>query len=174
MVIRRLVALVAVALAGCTGVPEGVETIGDFDLERYLGTWYEIARLDHRFERGLTNVEANYSRRADGGIRVVNRGYDPRGGAWQEAVGKAYPIGEEGQGRLKVSFFGPFYASYNIIALDPGYRYAMVTGPDRSYLWILAREPALESEVLKGLIAQAAELGYATGELIFPQQAVAE
>jgi apolipoprotein D and lipocalin family protein len=154
-------------LGACTGIPAGVEPVSDFELERYLGRWYEIARLDHRFERGLTAVTAEYSRRDDGGVRVVNRGYDADAGEWQSATGKAYFVDAPDTGRLKVSFFGPFYGAYNVIALDEDYRWAMVAGPSLDYLWILARTPALDDAVVSRLVDQAARLGFATGELIF-------
>jgi apolipoprotein D and lipocalin family protein len=164
------ICLAALTLVACTGIPSGVEAVHGFDLQRYLGTWYEIARLDHSFERGLTRVTAHYNRRADGGVRVVNRGYDPESGKWREAVGRAYPVGASDVGRLKVSFFGPFYAGYNIIALDrEHYRYAMVCGPNRTYLWILAREPTLAPSILKRLLDRAKALGFATDQLIFVQ-----
>jgi apolipoprotein D and lipocalin family protein len=153
--------------AGCTGIPEGVSAVQDFELKRYLGTWYEIARLDHRFERGLSNVSATYTPRDDGGIDVVNRGYDASAGEWDEATGKAYFIGEPDVGRLKVSFFGPFYGAYNILELDrEGYQYALVAGPNRSYLWILARSPDPDPATVERLVATAAELGFPTDELI--------
>ena len=162
-----LLAAVAIFLTACTGAPEGVEPVSGFELNRYLGTWYEIARLDHRFERGLSNVTATYSLRDDGGVRVINRGYDAEDGEWSEAEGKAYFVGDEDTGQLKVSFFGPFYGGYNIIELDKeGYRYSMVAGPDRSYLWILSREPDLDDAVLERLLAKAGELGFPLGELI--------
>lgn len=162
-----LLAAVAIFLTACTGAPEGVEPVSGFELNRYLGTWYEIARLDHRFERGLSNVTATYSLRDDGGVRVINRGYDAEDGEWNEAEGKAYFVGDEDTGQLKVSFFGPFYGGYNIIELDKeGYRYSMVAGPDRSYLWILSREPDLDDAVLERLLAKAGELGFPLGELI--------
>jgi len=155
-------------LASCTGVPEGVSAVDGFELDRYLGTWYEIARLDHRFERGLTNVTANYSLRQDSGVRVLNRGYREESGEWREAEGKAYFVDAPDIGRLKVSFFGPFYGAYNIIALDKdGYRFAMVAGPNRSYLWILARDPRLDPAIVDTLIGQARSLGFPTDELIF-------
>jgi apolipoprotein D and lipocalin family protein len=155
-------------LASCTGVPDGVQPVRGFDIERYLGTWYEIARLDHRFERGLSRVTADYSLREEGGINVINRGYDAETAEWKEVVGKAFPNDEPGIGRLKVSFFGPFYGGYNIIALDDaGYQYSMVCGPDRSYLWILARTPALDSSLVEDLVARAAALGFSVEELIF-------
>ncbi len=160
--------LVPILLAGCSGVPDGVDVVTDFELRRYLGTWYEIARLDHSFERGLSQVTATYRMREDGGISVSNRGYDAQAGKWNEAEGKAYPAGEPGEGRFKVSFFGPFYSGYNIIELDrDDYRYALVSGPDRSYLWILARTPQLEQVTVDRLVAGAAALGYPTDDLIF-------
>jgi apolipoprotein D and lipocalin family protein len=159
--------LLALSLAGCTGIPEGVEPVRGFDLQRYLGTWYEIARLDHPFERGLSNVSANYTLRDDGGVRVLNRGFDAAEGEWKEVEGKAYFVEEPDVGRLKVSFFGPFYASYNVIALDKeGYRHALVSGPNTDYLWILAREPTLPPEVQEALIAQAKAAGFPTNDLI--------
>jgi len=159
-------------LAGCTGTPAGVTPVSPFELDRYLGTWYEIARLDHRFERGLSQVTADYSRRDDGGIRVVNRGYDAARDSWQEAEGRAYPVGDPTVGHLKVSFFGPFYGGYCVIALDQeAYRYALVSGPTRDYLWILARTPVLEADIVDRLVDQARQLGYPAGELIFVDQA---
>ena len=162
-----LIAAVAIFGAACTGAPEGVEPVTGFELDRYLGTWYEIARLDHSFERGLSNVTAGYSLRDDGGVRVVNRGYNAEDGEWDEAEGKAYFVGDEDVGQLKVSFFGPFYGGYNVIELDKnGYQYSMVAGPDRSYLWILSRTPDLDDAVLERLLAKAGELGFPLGELI--------
>ena len=153
-------------LAGCTGVPEGLAPVRGFDLERYLGRWHEIARLDHSFERGLSRVTADYSRRDDGGVRVLNRGYDAAKGTWKEAEGRAYPIGAADVASLKVSFFGPFYGGYHVMALDPDYRWALVAGPSRDYLWILAREPELDPEVYERLVAQAAAGGFPVDGLI--------
>jgi len=171
-----LVCLLTLAAAGCTGLPPGVKAVDDFDVHRYLGRWYEIARLDHSFERGLSRVTATYTLRKDDGIRVVNRGYDAAAGEWREAVGKAYLIGKPGQGRLKVSFFGPFYSSYNIIALggqasQGPYTYAVVCGPNRSYLWILARRPYLDASTLARLTEQARALAFDTDALIHVDQA---
>lgn len=164
---RRLLLVAVIALSGCTGIPKGIEPVQDFELEPYLGTWYEIARLDHRFERGLSNVTANYSMRDDGGVRVLNRGYRAESGRWDEAEGKAYFIGDSSVGRLKVSFFGPFYGAYNIFELGENYEYSMVAGPNRSYLWILAREPELPRATLDELLSKAEAAGYDTSELIF-------
>jgi apolipoprotein D and lipocalin family protein len=175
-----LLTILAVFMTACTGAPEGVEPVSDFELDRYLGTWYEIARLDHRFERGLSNVTANYSLRDDGGVKVINRGYNAEDQEWDEAEGKAYFVGDEDVGQLKVSFFGPFYGGYNVIELDKaGYQYSMVAGPDRSYLWILSRSPDLDDAVLERLLAKAGDLGFPLDELIMvehdsPPDAAAE
>lgn len=162
------VILMALFLGSCVKVPEGIETVSGFELDRYLGKWYEIARLDHSFERGLTHVTADYSLRDDGGIKVVNRGYDAKENEWQEAIGKGYFVKSPDSGQLKVSFFGPFYGAYNIIALDKAeYRYALVSGPDHSYLWILARTPELDPEILEDLVTRAKAMKFPTEDLIF-------
>ena len=155
-------------ISGCSGAPEGTSAVSGFELNRYLGTWYEIARLDHRFERGLTNVTASYTLRDDGGVRVVNRGFNTGKGTWNEAVGKAYPVGSPDLGQLKVSFFGPFYGGYNILELDmDNYQYALVAGPNRSYLWILARSPDLSDDIVQSLVEKARRLGFPVDELIY-------
>jgi apolipoprotein D and lipocalin family protein len=165
---RKLIFYMSIFFMGCVGIPDNITPVKGFDIERYKGTWYEIARLDHSFERGLEKVTAEYSARADGGITVVNRGFDPRSGIWKKAVGKAYFVGDPHEGRLKVSFFGPFYGGYNIIALDEsGYSYALVCGPDTSYLWILAREPHLDESIKSGLVQKAKAFGFETGKLIY-------
>ena len=166
-----LILLPAMILSGCLGIPEDLEAVTGFEVNRYLGTWYEIARLDHSFERGLIKVKAEYSLREDGGIKVVNVGYDPRKNRWKESVGKAYFIGNVEEGRLKVSFFGPFYGAYNIISLDKqDYSSALVCGPNRSYLWILSRSPNMPDSKTKELIRLAEQYGFPTDELIFVEQ----
>ena len=167
----QLVFALTVLLPFSTAVamPDGAKAVTGFQLERYLGTWHEIARLDHFFERGLTQVTATYSMRDDGGVRVVNRGYKAKKDKWKDAEGKAYIVEEQDIGRLKVSFFGPFYGAYNIIALEPdNYSYALVIGNNTKYMWILAREPELDPAVLESLLSKARELGFATDELIYP------
>lgn len=155
-------------LAGCVGTPSGIEPVTGFEVERYLGKWYEIARLDHSFERGLTHVTAEYARRDDGGLRVVNSGWDTRRGERDVAEGKAYFTGDPDVASLKVSFFGPFYGGYNVIALDrDDYAWAMVCGPNRGYLWILARDPQLAPAVRERLVNQARALGFEVEELIW-------
>ena len=165
---RKISVLLVFLLSGCVGIPRNVTPVDNFALNRYLGKWYEIARLDHSFERGLTNVTADYSLRNDGGVRVLNRGYSEKDGKWKDVEGRAYFVQQPDIGHLKVSFFGPFYGSYVIFELDrEGYQYSLVSGPNKSYLWILARDPEIGEELKKALIAKAATLGFDTNKLIF-------
>jgi apolipoprotein D and lipocalin family protein len=173
LLLPALLLLPILLAAGCTGVPKGIEPVRGFDAERYLGTWYEIARLDHRFERGLEQVTATYSPREDEGIAVLNRGFDPAKAVWKTVEGRAYFQSTPDIGSLKVSFFGPFYGGYHVFELDPEYRWAMVSGPTRDYLWILARQPQLPADILNDLIAKARDAGFETGALIFPPPSVA-
>ena len=169
--IKRLLLFISILMSGCVNIPENVSPVAGFDIDRYLGTWYEIARLDHSFERGLERVTAEYSLRDDGGIKVVNKGLDPQKNRWKEAIGKAYFVGDSNLGSLKVSFWGPFYSSYNIIALDKkNYSYSMVCGPNKSYLWILAREPHMEESLKFELVNLAKDLGFETEKLIHVTQ----
>lgn len=162
----------ALTLAACsTAPPEGVRPVNEFDLNRYLGQWYEIARLDHSFERGMSDVNATYQLQEDGSVKVINRGYDTQRQAWKEAIGRALFIGDRSIASLKVSFFGPFYGGYHVIALDQqNYRWSLVAGPDRDYLWILARDKTLPGEVREQLVSQAKALGFATEQLIWVEQ----
>ena len=158
-------------LAGCTSAPQGIMPVDNFDLDRYLGTWYEIARLDHRFERGLSEVSATYSKRSDGGVDVINRGFNSQANKWKEAKGRAYFIGEPDVARLKVTFFWPFYGGYNVIELDQeNYSYALICGPNKKYLWILSRTKKLDEAVTEALIDKAKALGFTTSELILVKQ----
>lgn len=161
--------VLAAGLAGCsTTPPEGVPVVSPFDVARYEGRWYEIARLDHSFERGLTDVSATYRRQPDGSVEVVNRGYDAERQAWREARGRAVFTGDPRVASLKVSFFGPFYGGYHVVALDHDhYRWAMVIGPSREYLWILARERRLADPVRDRLLEHARALGIDVHELIW-------
>ena len=167
---RYILLVFAFLLTSCSyETPPNVTPQKDFELQRYLGTWYEIARLDHRFERGMEQITATYSLREDGGVKVLNRGYKTREGKWSEAEGKAYLLKDKETGFLKVSFFGPFYGSY--IVMDTDYEsYTMISGPDYSYFWILSRTPKLEAKTLKRLLNKAQKLGFATDKLIYPQQ----
>lgn len=162
---------ISILLTGCLGMPAKVSPVKEFDLSRYLGRWYEIARLDHSFERGLEQVTAEYSMRDDGGVSVKNRGYSPTEKQWKEAEGKAYFVNGTEEGYLKVSFFGPFYGSYVVFELDDeNYEYAFVSGPDLSYLWLLSRKPTLTQGVIDRFVEQAEALGFNTKNLIFVKQ----
>ncbi|MEX0740749.1 MAG: lipocalin family protein [Pseudohongiella sp.] len=170
------VLLFTLTLAACSSAPpDGLSVVDNFDINRYTGRWYEIARLDHRFERGLSNVTAEYELQEDNSVSVLNRGYNNDEQQWDEADGRAKFVGDPSQGSLKVSFFGPFYGGYHIIALDQddgrnheqdSYQWAMISGPSRDYLWILAREPVLDSTVYDALIKQAGDSGFAIEDLI--------
>ena len=157
-------------LQGCTGTPAGVTPVTPFELNRYLGEWHEIARLDHRFERGLTEVTANYSLRDDGGVTVINRGFSAEDGDWQQAEGKAYFVGNTNTGALKVSFFGPFYGGYNIAKLSDDYSVALVVGPSTDYAWLLARSKTPAKALCDDYMAFASSLGIGAGQWIWLQQ----
>lgn len=163
--------LLCLLLSACTRPPEGIVPVSHFQIDRYLGKWYEIARFDHAFERGLSDVSAHYRLLPDGNIEVVNRGYDANKSEWREATGVAKFRGEPTVGSLKVSFFGPFYGGYHIAALDSQhYRWALIVGSSRDYLWILARERTLTGEVRQQLIKKIEQLGFAADQLIWVSQ----
>lgn len=165
---KLVTALLFFSLTGCLGMPEKVTPVENFNLDRYLGTWYEIARLDHRFERGLTQVTATYSLRDDGGIDVLNRGFSEEKNKWQDATGKAYFVDDSDVGYLKVSFFGPFYGSYVVFELDQDdYQYAFVTGPDTDYLWFLSRTKEVDESVVQKFLTMADERGFDTSDVQF-------
>ncbi len=165
---KKIIALLcSLFVMSCVELPEGVKPVSNFKLNNYLGKWYEIARLDHRFEKGLNNVTAEYALREDGGVSVINRGYMAMHQEWRDAEGKAFFVGEPNIGHLKVSFFGPFYGSYGIIELDEDYQYALVCGDDTSYLWILSRTKMMDEYVLEELVDKAQALGFDTSKLIY-------
>jgi len=148
-------------------IPDGARAVKPFDGRKYLGKWYEIARLDFKYEKNLNNVTANYSRAEEGMIKVDNRGYNYVKKEWKQSVGKAKFVRDPQEGRLKVSFFGPFYSGYNVIALDENYRYALVAGNNLDYLWILSREKSIPDTVKENYLKLARELGYNTGKLVW-------
>lgn len=161
------VAALCLLLAGCTGHPDTVEPVRNFDISRYEGVWYEIMRLDHSFERGLTNVTATYTLRKDGAVDVLNRGFDPKNCRWKEARGVARFQGDKTVASLSVTFFWPFSGGYHVFALDEkDYRYAMVSGPSNNYLWILARKPELSADVTNRLINIAGRRKFPVDDLI--------
>lgn len=167
---RIWILLLAVLLSSCTGLPDKVTPVKSFEAERYLGTWYEIARLDHSFEKDLEQVTAEYQLRKDGGIRVVNRGVDKKSGEHKEAEGKAYFVGDADEAHLKVSFFGPFYSSYVVFELDDDYQYAFVAGYNHDYLWLLSRTPTVSPELKKQFVEKSNQLGFSTEDLIWVNQ----
>jgi apolipoprotein D and lipocalin family protein len=171
MIKKIQLVLICLMISGCLGMPKNVTPVQAFDLGRYLGKWYEIARLDHSFERGLEKVTAEYSLREDGGVNVRNRGFSPADNEWREADGKAYFVNSSEEGYLKVSFFGPFYGSYVVFELDrEGYQYAFVSGPDLSYLWLLSRTAEVPEAVMDEFISKSKALGFDTGQLILVKQ----
>ncbi len=164
----------ALLSVGCSITPpDNVKVVNNFELNRYLGSWYEVARLDHSFESGLQQVTANYSLRNDGGVKVINRGFNPEKNKWQQSEGKGYFTGPTSRAALKVSFFGPFYGGYNVIELDKDYQYALVCGPDKSYLWILSRTPQLQPAVKQHLLETAQHYGFDTNKLVWVDQSKA-
>ncbi len=151
------------------GNPFPPPAVRPFDLERFLGRWYEIVRLPHRFERDLDEVTAVYSRRTDNRIEVENSGVKPDGQR-KRATGKAKFAGDPTIGHLRVSFFWIFYADYIVAALDPDYQWAVVVSSSKKYFWILARTPQLDEELLASLIARAGEWGIDTSRIIRVRQ----
>ena len=162
--------LVTFLMSAFTGKPEGIKPVQNFDADRYLGKWYEVARLEHSFEKGLSEVTAEYTLRDDGGVKVINRGYSEESKKWSEAEGKAYFVEDAKTGYLKVSFFGPFYGSYIIFNLDDDYQYAFISGPDHDYLWLLSRSPTVSNDIKQQFIDQAETAGFDTSKLIFVKQ----
>lgn len=162
-----LIGIVAAALSSCATIPKGATAVKPFDKARYLGKWYEIARIDFKFEKDLDNTTAEYSLDRNGTIKVDNKGHIARSGEWKRAIGKAKFVGEENTAMLKVSFFGPFYSGYNVIALDNEYRYALVAGKNLKYLWILSRETSIPIGIKEEYLKVAEGIGYDTKDLLW-------
>ena len=165
--LKRLGILCIVLLVSCTGLPDNVEPVSQFDTEQYLGTWYEIARLDHSFERNLERVTATYGLNEDGSISVLNKGFNTEKDEWRQAEGVAKPMGSSDIAHLKVSFFGPFYGTYAVFELADDYSHAFVSGYNTDYLWLLAREPDVSAEVRQRFINESQALGFDTSKLIW-------
>ena len=169
-VIAAVTAAFLVVACSSPTPPPSVTVVSNFDAQRFLGTWYEIARMDHQFERGLEKVTVSYSAMDDGGIRVINRGYNPDRQMWQQSVGQAYFTGASNRAAMKISFIGPFYGGYNVIALDREYRHALVCGPDRNYLWLLSRTPTISAEMKQQMLHIATRQGFDVTKLIWVKQ----
>lgn len=163
-------AALAYSASASVRAPRGVEVVEDFNVDRYAGHWYELARIDHRFEKGLVQTSAHYSRGPDGSVQVLNRGFDPARKRWREARGRAVFTGSPDKASLKVSFFGPFYGGYHVVALDEEYRWAMVVGASLDYLWILSRTPTLPRGVRPRLLAQARAMGVDMDRIVWVPQ----
>ncbi|MGZ9898164.1 lipocalin family protein [Shewanella gaetbuli] len=162
-------------LTGCTVIDEKVSVVSNFDVNKYLGTWYEIARLDHSFERNMNKVTANYQLdKPSGKISVINKGFDTQSNQWDQAEGKAYFIEESNKGLLKVSFFGPFYGAYQIhdliIQPDGHYSDALVIGPDNTYAWILSRNKHIDAATQQRFISKMETLGISADSIIWVEQ----
>ena len=167
----QIIILLTVVLTACTSVPDKVSPVSPFNLERYMGTWYEIARMPHPFEEGLSRVTATYSQNDDGSVKVINRGFNAEEQQWSQAEGKAKFVGDPNTGHLKVSFFGPFYSSYVVFGLDQeNYQYAYVSGYNTDYAWLLAREKEVDEQRLEDFKEQLRSAGFAVEKLIEVQQ----
>lgn len=151
----------------CKTIPKNAVAVKPFNLKMYLGTWYEIARFDYKFEKNLNNVTATYSFKENGMVKVDNKGYNFKKMKWEESVGKAKPADDVNEGKLKVSFFGPFYTGYNVISIDKDYKYALVIGKNTKYLWILSREKTIPSDVKEKYLKIAESLGCKTDQLVW-------
>lgn len=168
MIAKLVGALVVVfSFLACSSIPEKATPVSNFDVNKYQGLWYEIARIDFKHEKNMDNVTAQYSLNNDGSVKVLNSGYDYKKEKWEKAEGKAKFRGAKDIGALKVSFFGPFYSGYNVIALDESYRYALVAGKDLDYLWILSRTPEIPEDIKNDYLQVAQEVGYDTERLIW-------
>lgn len=158
-------------LSACTSPPDGISPVKNFDLQKYKGKWYEIARLDHSFEEGMEQVTATYSLNDDGSVKVVNKGFITKEKKWDEAIGKAKFVDGSDIGHFKVSFFGPFYGAYVIYELDqPNYQYAFITSYNRDYLWFLSRTPTVSDELKQHFIASAKKRGFDVDKIIWVDQ----
>ena len=165
-----LIGIIMTGLFSCATIPKGAVAVKPFYKERYLGKWYEIARIDFKFEKDLNNCTATYTLNDNGTIKVDNQGYNTKKGKWKQAIGKAKFAGDENVAMLKVSFFGPFYAGYNVLAIDDAYKYALVGGGNLKYLWILSRETSIPAAIKSKYLAIAKEIGYTTTDLLWVTQ----
>lgn len=156
-----------IGLNSCRSIPQNAIAVKSFDKAKYLGKWYEIARLDFKYERNLNNTTAEYSLNENGSIKVDNQGYDTQEEEWKQAIGKAKFVGDENTAMLKVSFFGPFYGGYNVIAIDDNYKYALVAGSSLKYLWILSRESKIPDHIKTKYLQIAENIGYETSNLLW-------
>lgn len=156
-----------VYLATRKKIEQSFPVVTPFDINRYLGRWYEIARLDFKWEKNLTKTTAHYSLNKDGSVKVVNQGWHLKKEEWQVSEGKAKPRSKN-TGALKVSFFGPFYDEYNVVEITTDYKYALVFGKNTDYMWILSREKTVPDLVLNLFLLKAKSFGFKTADLVWP------
>ncbi len=148
-------------------LPKGAKPVKKFEVLKYLGKWYEIARLDFKYEKNMINVTAEYSPNPDGTIKVENKGFDVDKNEWKTSIGEAQFVSDMNKARLKVSFQKPFWAGYNVVDIDKDYKYALVVGNSTKYLWILSREKTIPDEVRDEFLIKAIRLGYETRDLVW-------
>jgi apolipoprotein D and lipocalin family protein len=151
-------------------VPPGLKVVTPFNIDKYIGTWYEIARFDFKHEKNLKNVTATYSKNDDGSVKVVNKGYDYIKQKEKVANGKAKFVGAANEGALKVSFFGPFYSGYNVVMMDPAYENVLIFGESTDYIWILSRHKTIPASTKEKMLAKAKEHGYDLNRLVWTAQ----
>lgn len=149
------------------GIPKNATAVTNFNSDKYLGKWYEIARFDFKFEKDMDQTTANYSMNEDGSIKVVNKGYNYVKKEWKESIGEAKFVNDKTEARLKVSFFKPIWAGYNVVDIDDDYQYALVAGNSLKYLWILSRTPEIPVAIKERFIEKAKKIGYNTDDLIW-------
>ncbi|WP_158996394.1 lipocalin family protein [Mucilaginibacter sp. L196] len=146
-------------------IPDGAAAVEPFDINRYLGKWYEIARLPSRIEKNITNLTEDYSRVNDDTFKVITKGYNTKKDEWIEMSGKIKFAGKNGVGMFKLSYLGPFYAAYNVLEIDSRYKYALVSGSGLDYLWILSRETTIPEDVKHQFLLRAMDIGFAVEQL---------
>lgn len=162
------IVLICLSQLSCTSLPDDIKPVDNFQLDRYLGSWYEVARLNHSFEKGLSHVTAEYALRDDGGVNVINKGYSADKKQWSTAEGKAYFVGDSDIAHLKVSFFGPFYGAYVIFELDASnYQYAFVTSYNRKFLWLLSRTPTVSDDIMQRFKVLTRQYGFDEQAIIY-------
>jgi apolipoprotein D and lipocalin family protein len=149
-------------------IPKGATVVEPFDLDRYLGTWHEIARLPNKVEKNIKALTEKYTMREDGMVGVISRGFDTQKQRWVKALGKAKFAARQTMGKLKVSYFGPFYFAYNVLDIDEDYQYALVSGNDRDLLWILSRETTIPHVIKDRFLNHARAIGFDTDRLEWP------
>ncbi len=154
----------------CKTMPKQMSPVSGFDPNRFLGEWYEIARYDFMFEKNMSKVRAAYFMNGNGTIKIVNSGYDFVAQKYKTKTGTAKFVGPQSEGRLKVTFFWPFYSGYNVVALDQNYQYALIAGDNLNLMWILSRTPTIPDDIKNNYLDIARQMGYNTSKLIWTLQ----